>query len=488
MSQPVSDSTNYVRYNYPSGNISSEGFIRENQPDGYWKTYYENGILKSEGNRKDFLLDGIWKFYDIEGNLTLEIEYKKNEKNGIRTTYFKEEIITEAFANDIKQGYTKHFYPDGSIKKELFFMDGLEEGIAREFDTLGVVITLYQYKRGFLISREIINRTNPQGNKNGTWITFFDNGKIRLEEQYRNGILNGFVKEWDETGNLLYIHKYNNGELQADADEVKQYDIRYDYYENGKVKIIGSYRNNIPDGVRREYNESGKIIKGYIFRNGIMQAEGIIDEKGLKQGPFKEYYENGSLLGEGLYRDSKKIGAWKFYYQDGKTEQVGTFDNRGQQIGTWKWFHLNGLIWIEEEYINGQREGIYTEYDTIGKVIVQGEYFDGEETGFWFWEIGDTRDEGNFVEGQYDGQWITIDTETGKTIFEGKYLDGSPNGKHTYYWENGQKRLEGYYVMGIKEGDWVHYTEEGINYLKINYKTGIEQRYDNVLIEPQISD
>jgi len=487
-SQQDSADFKFVQFFYADGKISSEGYLRENKPDGFWKTYHENGLLKSEGNRKDFLLDGIWKFYDLEGKLTLEISYLNNIKNGKRVTYLEDEYIVETFVNDIKQGYTYHYFPDHRKKKEILFVDGLEEGMMKEYDEEGIVITLYQYRKGFIVSREIINRYNTLKNKHGLWMEFYETGELKRTEEWRNGILNGFVKEFEKNGNLKSIEKFVNGEVQIQAEELKQYDIRYDYYADGKIKIMGSYHNDLPDGVRREYDESGKIIRGYIFREGFMVAEGIIDEKGLKQGPFIEYHENGRVKAEGRYRDSKPVGPWKYYYLDGILEQEGTFDSRGRQIEEWIWYYQTGSVWRKENYIEGLLEGEYEEYDISSKLIVKGQYFDGEETGKWFWEIGDVREDGNYVEGQYSGNWKITDLETGKIIFEGKYLDGYPNGKHSQFWPNGQKRREGHYVMGKREGEWIYYDLEGRIMLKISYKNGIEQRYDNVVIQPIIED
>lgn len=475
----------FLQYFYPGGNLASEGYIREGQPDGYWKTYYENGNLKSEGNRKNFQLDGLWKFYDSDGRKTLQISYENNKKHGERITYLENETIVENFLDDIKQGISIHYFPDGKIKKEVFFKDGYEEGYLKEYDVHGNVITLYEYRKGFIINREIVNRYNTAGNKHGLWMEFFEGSGIKRTEEWRNGILNGFVKEYDINGNLKNIFKYVNGTIQEDAEELKFYNIRYDYYESGRLKIMGSYRNNVPDGVRREYDEKGNIIQGYIFLNGKMVAEGIIDEKGLKQGYFQEYYENGRVKAEGKYVDSKPVGQWKYYYQDGTLEQEGTFNNRGRHIGEWIWYYQNGYVWKKEFFENGKNEGEYIEYDISGKIIVKGEYFDGEETGSWFWEIGDTREEGKFEGGQYSGEWKLTDIETGTILFTGKYLDGYQNGKHTHYWHNGKKRMEGHYIMGQREGEWYYFNSEGYLIVKISYKNGIEQKYNNVLLQPE---
>ena len=42
-------------------------------------------------------------------------------------------------------------------------------------------------------------------------------------------------------------------------------------------------------------------MKGYVFSEGILLGEGIIDGAGKKQGPWKEYYETGELMASGTY-------------------------------------------------------------------------------------------------------------------------------------------------------------------------------------------
>jgi len=486
LSQQDSSSYKFVQFFYTDGSLSSEGYLLNNKPDGYWKSYYENKVLKSEGNRVNFELDGEWKFYDFEGNLSLTIEYKNGKKNGKRITYLPDEIIQENFENDVKQGFTYHFFKEGELKKEIFFKDGLEEGIARDYDKEGNIIVLYTYRRGFLIDREIINRKNSVGNKHGKWLYFFDSGIAKKEENFRNGILHGFVKEFDEKGNLVSILKYENGIIQKEAEETKQYEIRYDYYPGGRVKIVGSYHNNLPDGVRREYDSEGRLIKSYIFSEGNMIAKGIINEKGIKQGIFTEFYENGQKKSEGEYLNSKKVGEWIYYYPDGKLEQQGRFDRSGRADGEWNWYYNNGNIWRTENFLAGEREGEYLEYDINGRVIVKGNFLENEETGIWVYEIFEVRETGRYVEGQMEGLWRTTDLATGKMVYEGRYIDGTPNGKHTYYWPNGIKRLEGNFIMGKREGDWNYFTEEGRHFLRIRYKDGIEIRYDNIIIDKVI--
>jgi antitoxin component YwqK of YwqJK toxin-antitoxin module len=147
-----------VTFYYPNGQKSSEGTMHNGKPDGYWKTYYENGKLKAEGNRVNFELDGLWKFYDDSSRLKVTIDYKNDRKNGLKTTYLTDETITENFVNDVKEGNTTYYYPGGEMRLYIPFVDGLENGISKEFAKDGTVITFIEYKKGFMVSRERINR------------------------------------------------------------------------------------------------------------------------------------------------------------------------------------------------------------------------------------------------------------------------------------------------------------------------------------------
>ena len=101
--------TEYKTYSYPSGQVSSEGTLRDGRPDGLWKTYYESGQLKSIGKRTEFLLDSTWVFFSESGDTSLMVNYKKDLKNGPRFTYGKDDILMEPFVNDVKQGEGRRY-------------------------------------------------------------------------------------------------------------------------------------------------------------------------------------------------------------------------------------------------------------------------------------------------------------------------------------------------------------------------------------------
>ena len=212
-------SNGYNVFHYPDGKIASEGTMRDGKPDGYWKNYYENGRLKSEGNRKNFQLDSLWKFYDDKGHLTVTIQYKNGKKNGFRTTYQGKNVVKEHFVNDVKQGYTYYYYPNGKVKLKIPFKNGLEEGTAYEYaEEDGRIIQIITYKKGYVYKRMRMNRYDANHQPDGKWMWFYPDGKVRLVGFFNHGLKNGYFKTYDENGNLVSTEKYVNGEKEKKAE------------------------------------------------------------------------------------------------------------------------------------------------------------------------------------------------------------------------------------------------------------------------------
>ncbi len=472
----------YNIFYYDNGNISSEGTLREGQPDGYWKTYYESGVLKSEGNRIDYLLDSLWSFYNENGDIILKINYKKGKKNGLRITYRDKEYVEENFVNDVREGYSSVYYSNGNLKTKTFFKSGLENGISKTFDSDGLVIRIIEYKSGFVVSREDINRTDMKGDRQGRWVLFWDNGMIHIDGVYRDGRKHGYFKSYDKKGNLQSVEKYDNGELQVDAREVAEVNVKTDYYSDGKVKVVAGFRNGKPEGIRREYDRSGNVVAGAIYRGGVLMGEGIIDDTMQKDGPWKEYYGDGSLKAEGTYTKGNRTGKWTFFYPSGDLQQEGYYNKLGNYDGEWRWYFRSGELRRTETFLNGREDGIMKEFDEMGNVVVSGEYMDGLEEGEWVYNVGDVIQKGEYRSGMRYGTW-RISSKEGNIIFKGDFIDDNPNGRHLHYWDNGNLKDDATWLMGQRHGEWTKYNYLGEPIISISYRNGVELKYDGIQIE-----
>ncbi len=497
-SQNVTSNNGYNKIYHPNGKIASEGMMRNGLPDGYWKTYYPSGILKSEGNRRNHLLDSTWVFYNEMGDTLQKVSYIVGKRNGYVTEYKYKDlkdplhrgsvVSRELYVNDKKAGKSLYYYENGGIKEIVEFRDNKRDGEAIEYDNKGGIITVEHYLNGILVDRERINRFDSRGRKQGVWRTYFDNGRVRSEANYKDDMLNGPYKEYDEKGLVKIFLQYVQGTLQEKSDTAElDIEVRNQYDEAGRLIYSGTYRKEIPVGIHRSYDKDGKVLNAVLYSDrGGKLGEGIITAEGRKEGKWNYYYENGKVKSTGSYGNNLENGTWQFYFENGKTEQVGVFKN-GKFSGTWQWYYPNGNIKREEDYFEGREEGNCVEYDTIGEVIVKGSYFDGSKEGEWFYRAGDFSENGKYVGDLKDGKWKAY-YSNGKLAYEGNYIQGNPDGEHIYYYNSGKIKEMAYYVMGIAEKNWKRYDENGNLLITITYKDNREYRINGEKIEFQQDD
>ncbi|HBC79679.1 MAG TPA: hypothetical protein DEO60_07160 [Bacteroidales bacterium] len=484
----------YQIFKYPNGTVSSEGIFKSGKPDGYWKSYYVTGIKKSEGKYSGFQLDSVWVFFDQTGDTIEKINYLFGKRNGYSYKYKKDPseglyvFLKELYAGDKKEGTAYSYFPDGKIQQTISYNSGKKEGLSKEFDKKGIVVTLLEYNNDFLISRERINRSDSKGLKQGVWKDFYPNGSVKSEKNYRDDLLHGYFKEYDARGVLTLTMLYDSGSIvKSEVEDQPDIEIENRYDQNNKLIYSGPFRNKIPVGVHREYNTDGKVKNAFIYNdNGLLISEGIVDDGGKFNGKWKDLYPDGKTLAEGQYTDSRRSGVWKFYNNEGKMEQTGSYNN-GRPDGLWKWYYENGSLLREEEYFQGQRDGTYTEYSPTGEIIAQGVYTDGEKNGEWKYKSGDNIEEGKYIVGLRDGLWKSYYPD-GKILFKGNYIQGNPDGQLTYYYENGRPKEEQFYRMGIRQKTWKKYDEEGVPVLTITYKDDFEFSINGVKINLPESD
>lgn len=477
----------YNTFYYGNGRISSEGTIRDGKPDGYWKNYYEDGKLKSEGNRKNFKLDSTWKFYTDKGLLYLVYTYKNGKKNGFKYTYtpLKKDsskgilISKENYVNDTLEG-NSYTYKDGRLFQIKTFIGGLAEGRSLQFNKDSLITSIIIYKGGFIKRVTKINQLNAEGHKEGLWQTFYPDLTVKWEGTYTDGKKDGYFKTYDEKGNLLTVEKYINDVLQINPPELAKLDIKTIYYSNGMVESTGPYKDSIPVGEHRIYDEHGHPEKAVLYDDsGRLAATGPIDSADMQEGYWKEYYETGELKDEGAYEKGLKTGEWKYYFRDGKTFEIGKYA-KGKQTGKWLWYYDDGKLRRESNFIRGQEDGDFVEYNDSNQLITKGQYSDGMKEGDWVYQLGNFKSFGKYNDDMQDSVWTEYYVDNGQIRFRGRYNQDRPDGEHIWYYPDGKKEWEGKYNLGLKEDKWKYYTPDGLLFLTITYRDDVEIKYDRV--------
>jgi antitoxin component YwqK of YwqJK toxin-antitoxin module len=363
------------------------------------------------------------------------------------------------------------------------FSNGVENGLAREYDTNGKLITVTQYKNGYFQKEEKINRLDKFGLRQGLYRDYYEIDQVKSDGTYKDDKKDGIFKEYAMDGRVIKKEEYRMGELLASRTEDREkFEIKRKYYQTGATKIVGTYKKGVPEGVFRQYDEKGNIDSAMVFSKGRLLRQGRMDNQGREQGTWKEFYESGHLRGIGNYVDGKKEGEWKFSFENDSLEQVGEYV-RGVPNGPWRWYYPDGKLRREETYREGKEEGEMKEYDEEGGVMAEGKYVDGLQSGPWKFRIGEYVAEGNFIDGKEDGDWKQYYLDGG-LAFEGEYIEGQETGVHKYYWPNGKPREVRNYRLGLRDGIWIYYDEGGAEIVRVSYASGTERKIDAENVPP----
>ncbi len=142
---------------------------------------------------------------------------------------------------------------------------------------------IQKYPSGSTMEEYTINKENQ---KNGTFTSYYESGKVKEKSTYQNDQLLGKRTLFFENGSIETEETYTepnilNGEYKT-------------YYENGQVKLVKLYKNNVIEGTLKVFYPTGKIKEEVVMSNNN------------ENGPFVEYFENGQIQWKGTYLNGNK--------------------------------------------------------------------------------------------------------------------------------------------------------------------------------------
>ena len=93
----------------------------------------------------------------------------------------------------------------------------------------------------------------------GIYQSWYENGQLYTQCNYKNGILEGLYQRWHEKGQLCEQGHYRNGQLEG---------LYQRWYENGQLQLETNYKNGKPDGLYSYLDEDGELQVQYNYING----------------------------------------------------------------------------------------------------------------------------------------------------------------------------------------------------------------------------
>jgi hypothetical protein len=151
---------------------------------------------------------------------------------GLTMVYF------ESCNNDKQTSVVEEYYPDGCIKSQITIKNGLRNGIAKNYDNRGRLISTAEYLN----------------DKNEGWLINYnsDNGKIAIKAHYKDDEQDGQVFQYYREGMLFresfYIKGRVNGMIKT-------------YWPNGNLKAENTFKMGQAAIGLKEYRENGEVLK-----------------------------------------------------------------------------------------------------------------------------------------------------------------------------------------------------------------------------------
>ncbi|MBO7244784.1 MAG: toxin-antitoxin system YwqK family antitoxin [Alphaproteobacteria bacterium] len=140
---------------------------------------------------------------------------------------------------------------------------------------------------------------------NGILKEYYENGKLKRETPYKNGVNEGIEKGYYESGNLFGEVPYKNGMPEGIVKE---------YYENGNLRFEVPYKNRAREGIAKEYYENGNLRTETLYKND------------KKDGISKAYYENGKLKSEAIFKEGEAISGFIYNEETGEKREMSEKD------------------------------------------------------------------------------------------------------------------------------------------------------------------
>lgn len=365
---------------------------------------------------------------------------------------------------------------DGYLSSEGYVLNGKPEGIWRNY-----------YPDSTLKSTG--NRKNHL--LDGIWKFYSPEGVLQKEINYAAEKRDGITKTYSPDGFLLSEYPFVVDTIHGLAKT---------YHPNGRVYQLIPYVKGLMHGEMKTYTSEGRLTTIVEYKNGVVYQREDINRKdtsGLKQGTWKEFYENETVKSEGRYVNNVKVGYWKQYNKKGMLVETDKYEagelvtdaSEIDFLDIRKTFHNNGKVKTICNYNQaGKREGICREFNDTGAVVIAQVYkdgilmgegmadADGIKSGMWeeFYPSGKLRAKGTYDAGLKLGEW-TFYYESGKVEQKGSFAKGEfYDGQWTWYYENEQLWRDEYYVYGLENGPFEEYSDSGTVVSKGEYVEGLE--------------
>lgn len=295
-----------------------------------------------------------------------------------------------------------------------------------------------------------------KGARTGVWRWYFNDGTLKKEERYAQGLRQGMSYELrpaseaiklNEDSETLYhplvVKRYQNDTVRMEihgyggnGDTLKTYLMERTSkqkritrrFMNGRIEAIEEYNAKGQEhGTHQRWNEEGQMLYDYYYENGTLT------------GAYRQWYTNGTLKAQrapesnisvrfypsGIVEQVTHHGTdcggeecFTRYYESGRKKEEKILIGKVLRETTWKSDQT-----VEQRELDGTYERKTGWYPT-GSLWYSAVYFNGNGTIRWWGKNGLPEQVQHYNNGQRTGTWQYFDAN-GNLLREEMYENGT---------------------------------------------------------------
>lgn len=206
------------------------------------------------------------------------------------------------------------------------------------------------YNKAIINNYSIEGTIDTIGLKQGYWNISDTKNNFRFQGAYTNNLPSGWWEVFYHN-ELIACGHYQMGKKQG----------HWSYLRIGKTNMrCVTYSNDTLVGWGKE-----------LTMDSILLTEGSFN-KGLKDGDWKYYHQNGKIKEHGAFLENEKSGWWQCFDESGQLLEEANYE-QGKRSGYVKRY-LGGIIAEEGKLINESKKGTWRYYDNVGQLKRIHEY------------------------------------------------------------------------------------------------------------------
>lgn len=284
---------------YENGNPKQFLEILDGRASGIYREWHENGhpriSTKVVGGTPDitqaaeasWLFDDISQAWDEDNHLIAEIPYSQGTLEGVSTYYHSNGDVWKRvpYKKGAVDGIVEIFRDSGELLQQINFVEGRKDGIATRYWNPNLIASYEEFYNGILkngqyydVKGELIAEV-----KEGLGCrAIFGKDKISELQQYSQGILEGEVKVFTNSGKLKRCYHVHNS--IKEGEEVEYYDQSPLTCDSPQPKISFSWKEGKVHGISKTW-----------YANGVLESQKEMSNN-KKHGLSTVWYEDNNLM------------------------------------------------------------------------------------------------------------------------------------------------------------------------------------------------